>query len=318
MSPKDDTRRRRGDDCRVRNTIDREIAGLAARQRGVVSREQLQVAGVPDNAIKHRVRAGRLHRLHRGVYLVGHSVPAAGARELAALLACGNRSVLSHATAARHWRLIAAAPDAPIVITIVGRHAGNHPGVRVHRVRSLARKDVRTLDGLRLTSPARTLFDLAAEARPSTVERALADAFARNLVKERDIEDQLERSPGRAGTPALRAAAGLDGGPALTRSEAERRFLALIRAAELPMPRTNVRIGPYEVDFLWPDHRLVVEVDGFAFHSHHRAFERDRERDADLAATGHLVIRVTWRQLSSEPAVVTARIAAALATRHSL
>jgi very-short-patch-repair endonuclease len=315
MSPEHDKHPRLGDGCRVRNTTDRVIAALAARQRGVISRDQLLAAGVRDNPIKHRVRAGRLHPLHRGVYLVGHSVPADGARELAALLACGERSVLSHTTAARQWRLIPGVPDAEIEITLVAHHAGTRPGIRVHRVSSLARKDVRTLDGLRVTTPARTLLDLAAVVRPAPLERALADALARNLVSERQITDQLTRNPGRPGTPTLRAAAGLDGGPALTRSEAERRLLALIRAADLPIPHTNARVCRYEVDFLWPEHRLVVEVDGYAFHSHRRAFERDRERDAALAATGYLVIRVTWRQLTANPAAVTARIASALASR---
>jgi very-short-patch-repair endonuclease len=105
------------------------------------------------------------------------------------------------------------------------------------------------------------------------------------------------------------------GNPAFTRSEAERRLLALIRAAGLPPPRTNVHVGPYEVDFLWPAHRLVVEVDGFAFHSSRAAFERDRRRDADLQARGLRVTRVTWRQLEREPHAVVARLAAALALR---
>lgn len=316
MSPKDGARRGAGDDCRVGNTIDRDIAALATRQRGVVSREQLRASGVPDNAIKHRIRTGRLHRLYRGVYLVGHSVPAEGARELAALLACGDRSVLSHATAARQWRLVpAAAPVAPIHITLVGRHAGNRPGLRAHRVQTLARRDVRTLNHLRLTSPARTLLDLAVDAGPAALERAVGDALARDLVGERDISDQLARNPGRAGTLALRAAAGLDGGPGFTRSEAESRMLSLIRAAGFPAPLVNARLGPYEVDFLWREHRLVVEVDGYAYHSHRRAFERDRERDATLAASGYTVVRITWRQLVDEPHAVVARIAAALAVR---
>jgi hypothetical protein len=136
----------------------------------------------------------------------------------------------------------ASAPDAPIHLTLVGRHAGAHPGLRVHRVQSLARRDVRILDGLRVTAPARTLLDLAAVVHPAVLARAVADAIARNLVRERDLKDQLARNPGRPGTPALRAAAGLEGGPALTRSEAERRLLRLIRAAGLPAPEVNVRV----------------------------------------------------------------------------
>jgi very-short-patch-repair endonuclease len=316
MSPQDDKRPGRDDGCRVRNGIDRTIAALAAAQRGVVSREQLLAGGISDNAIKHRIRAGRLHAMHRGVYLVGHSVPASGALEMAALLGCGKRSVLSHTTAARLWRLIPVpAANAPIDVTLVAHHAGARPGLRVHRIQSLTRREVRTLDGLRVTAPARTLLDLAAVSLPAALERAIAEALARNLVRKRDIEDQLARNPGRLGAPALRTAAGLEAGPALTRSEAERRMLALLRAAGLPPPLVNARVGGFEVDFLWREQRLLVEVDGFRFHSSRASFERDRHRDTALAAIGYTVVRVTWRQLVGAPEAVVAQIASALAVR---
>jgi very-short-patch-repair endonuclease len=139
----------------------------------------------------------------------------------------------------------------------------------------------------------------------------------RRLVRRRDLLDQLERNRGRAGTRALREILEVPGGPAPTRSEAERRLLRLVRSAGLPRPLVNTRVASLEVDVLWRDQRLVVEVDGFRFRSSRASFERDRERDAVLAASGYTVLRVTWRQLVNEPEAVVARIAGALAVRGS-
>jgi len=134
-------------------------------------------------------------------------------------------------------------------------------------------------------------------------------------VRRRRLLDEVERNRRRRGTATLRAVLELDGGPARTRSEAERILLALLRRAALPSPETNARLGPYEVDFVWRQERLVVEVDGYAFHADRRAFERDRVRDGELQARGIRVIRVTWRQLTDRPETVLARIARALARR---
>jgi very-short-patch-repair endonuclease len=313
MRPKLRARRDEGDGCGVGNA-DQVIAGLAARQRGIVTRPQLIGAGIERGAIKRRLRAGRLHSVHRGVYLVGHAVPPDGAREMAAVLACGAGALVSHRSAAHLWQLLRCpANQPPVDITLVRRDAGARTGIRTHRVRSLDRGDVQTLRGLPLTTPARTLLDLAAAVSRPELERAFAEAQARRLVNDGGIADQLDRNPGRAGVRALRRL--VERGPALTRSEAERRMLGLIRAAHLPAPRVNTRLGPYEVDFLWTRQRLVVEVDGYAYHGNRRAFEGDRERDARLAAAGYTVIRITWRQLTSGPEAVVARLAAALVVR---
>jgi very-short-patch-repair endonuclease len=317
MRPKSRTHSSDDDGCGVRNAgADRVIAALAARQRGVVSREQLLAAGIDGGAIKRRVRALRLHPMHRGVYLVGHSVGAHGAREMAAVLACGEGAIVSHRSAAHQWQLLPyPANPPPIDITLAGRDAGVRTGIRAHRVRTIDPCDIRTLDRIPITTPARTLLDLATVLRPYSLERAIAEAQVRRLVRKRDLLDQLERNPGRPGTRALRRLLDLDGGPAFTRSEAERRMLRLVRAAELPIPRVNSRLGRYEVDFLWHEQRLVVEVDSFRFHSPRARFERDRARDAALAAAGYTVIRVTWRQLVDATEAVAARVAAALAVR---
>jgi very-short-patch-repair endonuclease len=294
--------------------IDRLIAGFAARQRGVVSRAQLIAAGIHSDAIKLRVRSGRLHTVHRGVYLVGHSAPMDGARELAAVLACAQGAVVSHLSAAHLLKLLPhPAKPRPVDVTVRSRDRARRAGIRIHCVESLDRRDTRRLHGIPITTPARTLLDLATALPPYMLERAVAEAEVRRLARRSDLADQLARNPGRRGTRILRQTVELEGGPALTRSEAERRLLHLIRTADLPRPEVNARLGRYEVDFLWREQRLVVEVDGYAYHAGRRAFERDRERDTALAAVGFTVLRITWRQLVGAPETVIARLAAALA-----
>lgn len=276
---------------------------------------QLVELGITSKQVATRVRGGRLHPVHRGVYLVGHGSPSPQARLMAAVLAGGTHAVISHLSAAKLLRL--PAPEATrIDVTVIATSTPSRPGIRFHRTCSLCRRDVRRVDRIPLTSPARTLLDVSSVLCPAAIERAVAEAQSRNLVRRSELRDHLARHPGRPGTPSLRA---LVSGPAPSRirSEAEAKLLALIRAADLPRPETNAPPGPYELDFLWREQRLVVEVDGFAFHSSRRAFESDRRRDADLAARGYTVIRTTWRQLVDEPHVVVARIAAALARASS-
>jgi len=234
---------------------------------------------------------------------------------VAAVLACGRGAVISHYTAACWWQLLPyPAQPRPVDINVAGRHSRHRAGIRVHRVTSLDRRDFWVRAAIPITTPARALIDLAAVIPPDELDQALAEAQVRRLVDARGIADQLERNRGRAGTRPLRAL--IDAGPAPTRSEAERRFLRVIRGAGLPEPRVNARVGRLEVDFLWPDQRLVVEIDGYGSHGNRRAFERDRERDATLAAMGYTVLRVTWRQLVDRPEAVAARLAAALAVRR--
>src|SRR5918994_627948 len=292
------------------------IVAIAAGQHGVVSRAQLLARGVARSTIKRRLRAGLLRTLYRGVYLVGQQTPARGTWELATLLACGDGNVVSHLSAARLQQMLPyPANPLPIDVTFPGQQPTRRAGIRIHCVESLNSRDTRTLHGIRVTTPARTLLDLATVLPPHLLERAIAEAQVRRLVRKNDLIDQLERNRGRRGTRALRRVLDLEGGPAFTRSRAERRMLRLLRASELPLPRVNARVGGYEVDFVWRKQRLVVEFDSFRFHSPRARFERDRESDAVLAAAGYKVIRVTWRQLVDAPEAVVARIAQALAVR---
>jgi len=277
-----------------------------------VTRAQLVELGFQPRTIDRRVEAGRLRRVHRGVYAVG---PIAGlhAAEMAAVLVGGPGAVLSHRGASWLWRLLPHPAATPALdVTVPARQVKSRPGVRVHCVRGLLQDETSTLKGIPITSPARTLLDLAAALPAAELEQAMAQAERRHLASRARLAALLARYPGRRGTRALRSLLDDPERPALTRSEAERRFLALIRRARLQPPDANVPVGRYEVDFLWRGAGLVVEVDGFAFHSDRAAFEADRMRDAELVGRGLTVIRITWRQIADEPEALLVRLARAL------
>ena len=296
---------------------DRLIAELAARQLGVVGRKQLLAMGIGAGAIEVRLRRLQLHPLHRGVYAVGHLALLPLAREMAAVIACGpHGAAISHRSAARVWHLLAADERAPIDVTVAGA-SRKRPGLRVHKTRRLTKGDLRHLRGLPVTAPDRTLIDFAEDAADRELEQAVAEAITRRLVTADGLRAETGNYRGRRGSARLRRLLQHDDPPALTRSEAEERFLALVRAAQLPAPDVNARVGAYEVDFLWRDQALAVEIDGFRYHSSREAFERDRRRDGDLQSSGFSVLRITWRQLVGEPHATVARTVRALMSRRS-
>ena len=290
--------------------VEQALIALARRQHGVVSVAQLAGIGCGRHWIAHRVAIGWLSRRHRGIYVVG-PLEAPFSAAMAAVLACGDGALLSHYPAAVLWAL-RPPPTGAMHVTVM-RDVRSREGIRVHRVSELDPRDVTRRHGIPVTSPARTLLDVAASAAQPELNRAVDEARVNRLVTDPSLNEQCSRYPTHRGTAALKTAIRTE--PKLTRSEAERRLLELIRAARLPEPRTNVRVGRHEVDFLWLDHRLVVEVDGYAFHSERRSFERDRRRDAELVATGYRVIRVTWRQIVEEPEATVAILAVALAAQ---
>ena len=285
------------------------IASMAARQQGVVTRSQLLRAGLASHLIEHRLATGQLTRLHRGVYRAG---PVAGPRscEIAATLACGTDAVLSHLSAARLWGLSPGASSATPIDVAVRAGYRRRSGLRVHRLPTLGAEDWTRLEGVPVTTAARTIWDLAGTSAGRDLERSLAAALDRGLVRTTQLRRLLDRHRGAPGSRRLRDL--LEAGPVLTRSEAEERFLDLVRKAQLPEPRVNARLEGLEVDFLWSRRRLVVEVDGFAHHGSGASFEADRRRDGRLVAAGFAVIRVTWRQLTREPLAVVGSVARAL------
>jgi very-short-patch-repair endonuclease len=289
---------------------EQRVVAVARRQHGCVSLSQLLDAGLSRRAVARRVERGWLVRRHRGVYLVGPlEVPLS--RAMAAVLAVGEGALLSHRSAAVVWELLPAAAGA-LDVTLPGREARHRAGIRVHEASDLAPEDATVHLNLPITSPARTLLDLAAILSPSDLARAIEQADRRGLTSPNKLTHYLTRRRSHRGAAALRAAV-TSTTPQLTRSEAERTFLALMARAGLPTPAANTRVAGYEVDFLWPGRRLIVEIDGYAFHSSRAAFERDRIRDAELLARGYRVIRITWRRLVEEPEAVAATIATALA-----
>ena len=293
------------------SAIDDVIAALAARQHGVVTRAQLLAAGIAPDTVRSRVRTRRLVPVHHGVYRVGPVVDPR-AREMAAALACGAGAVVSHYSGAALWERLPQRDGMLVDVTVPHHHRGRRPGLRVYRVRALPEEEVTVLDVIPITTPARTILDLAGVAPPRRVEQALARAIREALTTPAEVLGLLARHPRRPGGPLLRALLEREGGPAFTRSEAEERFLALVRKAGLPEPELNVDVGGHEVDFLWRRERLVVEVDGFEFHSSRDRFENDRRRDADLFGLGLRVVRVTWRHITEELEATLVRVTRAL------
>ncbi len=290
------------------------VAWIASRQLGLITAAQLHRAGVGRGSIQWRVANGPLHRVFRGVYLVGHTVAAPGALELAAVLACGANAFVSHRSAAALWRLTRT-PAAEVEVTVVGRDCRSRDGLRVHAAERLDATDRAHKSGIPVTSPARTLVDYAATANAAELEWAIAEAHAHNLADERRILAAVERAPTHAGVARLRAILRQPGGPQRTRSGGERAMLRLIRAAGLPAPRVNVPIAGFTADFVWPEERLIVEVDGYPYHSDRAAFERDHRRDIVHRNAGYDVLRFTGRQLEEEPFLIAAAIARALDRR---
>lgn len=298
---------------------DRRIAEIAALQCGVVSTRQLAAIGVGHNGVAHRVANGRLHRLHRGVYVVGHRALAEGAREWAAVLVCLGRAMVSHRAAAERWGMLRRPTQpGPIEVTVIGRRGTHRPGVVVHTRRRDAPEDWEVHEGLPVTSAARTVLDLAATCPGREVDRAFEQTGVLGLASVDDVTAALHRDPKSRGAPVVAALLRAAADPALTRSEAESRLLGLVRAAELPRPRANAQVMGYEVDLLWWSQRLVVEVDGYRFHRHRAAFERDRDRANRLQLAGFRVLRVTWRQIEAEPLRLVCQLALALERPSSM
>jgi very-short-patch-repair endonuclease len=277
----------------------------------VLSLAELLACGLTHNAIGNRVRRGHLHRIHRGVYAVGHaSLPLEG-RWLAAVKACGPAAVLSHVAAGALWGIVEWDDRRPEV-TVPGPGARAHPGVRVRRS-PLAPADIARREGIPVTAPARTLVDLAAVLGARALRRAVGQAQSLRLVSLPRLAETLDRAGPRRGRAVL--AQILAAGPAPTRSELEDVVLALILRGGLARPEVNAPLvlGGRRVipDFRWPARRLIVEADGAAWHDHRVAREDDAERQALLERHGERVLRVTWEQAVAAPEQTLARLRAA-------
>ncbi|HWP32890.1 MAG TPA: type IV toxin-antitoxin system AbiEi family antitoxin domain-containing protein [Solirubrobacterales bacterium] len=290
---------------------DWRVAKIAARQHGAVSIDQLRLCGLGEGAIERRVAAGRLHRVHRGVYAVGHTALGLEGEAMAAVLAVGRGAqrggvvlehwgaAASHRSAAALWRLVSGVLDPCDVIVAGNSGRAARADVRVHRSITLIPAQVTLCRGVPVTTPARTIADLrrAVSARlpgaPSPRELRAAIRQANVLGLSIDEKDSRDR----------------------TRSGLESAFLALCRRLDVRQPEVNVRVGPYLVDFLWRDERLVVETDGYRYHRGRTAFEDDRARDLELMRLGYRVLRLSERQVEAAPLDVADVLTLALDTR---
>jgi very-short-patch-repair endonuclease len=292
------------------------VAPLAARQHGVVSVKQLYCLGLSDRQVRKRLSAGSLHRLHRGVYAVGHLPLTHEGRWLAAVLALGEGAVLSHQAAGELWRLQPQRKGRAVDV-IVPKSSGRRPriGIAIHRATDLRPQECTLHCRIPVTTPARTLLDLGTILPRRKLERAVDEAERLGICTEDDLEEIVSAHFGRAGAGTLRTLLNEHrAGSTATRNDFEERFLALCRRYRLPQPDVNVPLLDYVVDFLWPSARLVVEVDGRATHGTRRAFQADRDRDGRLAVVGYQVLRFTWFDVTRRPAVVADRVRRMLAT----
>lgn len=295
--------------------LDMRIAELAERQHGVAARGQLLELGVGGEAIKVRLRMGRLHRLHRGVYAVGHRLVPREGRWLAGVLACGDSAVLSHRSAAALWGLRGPTESIEVTTPSKTRSRGN---IRRHFA-VLPADEVTEHDGIPVTTVPRTIFDLAATEPVGRVERVVRQQERLRLYGTLSLDHLLERYPRRQGSrtvrEVLRRLRDLPDG--VTREELEARFLAFLDDHGFQRPRLNawLTIGSrrYQVDCLWPAQKVIVELDGYATHGTRHAFESDRDRDRRLLAAGYRGPRVTWRHLEEIPTEISADLRALLA-----
>jgi Protein of unknown function (DUF559) len=275
--------------------------------------DQLRELELSDDVVRGWLVAGRLHKLHRGVYALGHTALSLRGRELAAVLACGPHALLSHAAAAVLWAIRRTSPRIDVTVP---RSVGARPGIHVHRSRSVLPEDRAMIDAIPVTSAARTLVDLADVLSEQRLADAVHEAEVQRILDVRKVEAVLSRLPGRRGRHRLRRVLDAYGdGPPMTRNDAERAFLGLCADHAIPTPQSNVLVGGFEVDFHWPHARLVVELDGGATHQTQRAFREDRRRDRVLAVRGIQVLRVTWWDLVEDAAGVAATVHQVLLAR---
>jgi very-short-patch-repair endonuclease len=278
------------------------MASWALRQRGNVTRDQLLAAGCTRKMIRRRVALGLLHEQFPGVYLVGHRVRPALSRECAALLYCAPRAMLSHRTAGRieRWPL---APYPDIEMTIVGRRRRPPAGLRIYSLNDLAPHELRRHHGLPITSPSLTLLDLAGCVTEGELAAALNEARVKDRVNDGEIDATLRAHPNRRGARALAKLLESDEARFATESKTERLCLRLMLAHGLEPDASQVWIGPYRVDFLYEEERLIVEADGYRFHRPKKRFVEDRRRTAYLIGRGYEVFPLTWWDLTERPTV---------------
>ena len=291
----------------ISRAIDAAIIEVAARQNGNITRRQLLDLGLTDDAIRHRLRTGRLYRVHPGVYSVGR--PALTPHELAsaAVLACGQGAALSHGSAMvlwnywRHWEM-------PLEVTLVGDRRPKR--IRVHRSTTLRRHDVTKQLGIRVTTPARTIFDISPRQNDKAFKRTVSNALHSLWLTEGQLADAVAWHPRLPAAKRVARLIGLPGTP--TRSGWEDDFPAFCQQHGLPAPVVGAPLFGYVVDALFVRERVIVELGSKEFHLDPIAFETDRERDAEMLVHGLVTVRVTWERIEDRPDREAQRLGAIL------
>jgi predicted transcriptional regulator of viral defense system len=282
----------------------RAVARLAGTQHGVVTSRQLVALGWSRESISRMVRTGRLHRLHQGVYAVGHPAISEHGRGMAAVLAYGDGSVLSHWSGAWLWGLIPVlGKTIDVTVPTVGHR---RRGIRRHSASGLLARDTDVLARIPVTTLPMTMLGVAPKAR--SLGGMLGRAERHDDFDLRAFDDLLQRSAGMPGVAPLRRAVEEFRRPAFSRSGLERRFLALVAEAGLPLPSTNFAIAGYELDAYWRELRFGVELDTYEYHRGQRSFEADRERQEELKLAGIELVRITDRRIDTDPGGVQRRL----------
>jgi hypothetical protein len=295
------------------------IVELAERQHGTVARWQLFRLGFGRGAIDALIRRGWLHPVHRGVYAVGHRVLTADGHRMAAVLSCGPRAVLSHRDAAAAWGLRHHA-GSRFEVTLPFRRKPT-PGIRAHYAR-LPGDEVTRVRGIPVTIVPRTILDAAASEPRRVVERLIHEAEVNRLTDRLSLPDLLARYPGRAGTPLVRAILeDRSFGAGVPKDVFTTAFLDFLDEYDLPHPELNVHLSIgehlHEIDCLYREQRVAIELDGRAVHDTARAYEADRSKDRRLAVAELRPLRVTWRQLHRERGELAADLRSVLRSGRS-
>jgi len=294
---------------------DQEAARIAAQQQRAIRSDQLADAGLSRKAIARRLERGLIRRLWRGMYLLGPDAPSYRTLGRAGVLTCKDEAVVSCEWAGYFWG-VRPEPELPVEVTrTAGSHRGRKDKVLVHRTLLTDPRDYTERLGLPITTPERTILDLAERLSDWELQTLIADAMVRKLVTVHSLKSLLERAGRHRGVAKLKRA--LDDSPGLTRSQYERLLARICRAAKLPQPIMNAKLHGYEVDAYFQQHGVIVEINPFSTHGHKRAHDKDTRKIADLMAKGYTVLPFTDTQLTKEPLYVVARLQEALTQSSS-
>jgi very-short-patch-repair endonuclease len=290
------------------------LSELAAGQFGLVTYAQLRRLGFASGSIGRSSKALRLHRVHRGVYSVGHAVLSDHARCLAAVMSSGRGAVVSHQASAWLWRLL---PTCPRTIdVIVPRHGGKRAGITLHHSSTLSPEEHGRFGPIPVTALPRTLLDLAATTSPRRTWNAVDRAERRGILDLAAIDAMLKRRHGHRGAERLRKALAIYREPGFYRARSERLLRRLVRKAGLQQPLINTWVDRFEIDAYWKEERFAVEVDGWEAHRTRKAFEDDRLRQEEMKLAGIDVVRISARRIEQHPDEVGRHLALLLHRRR--